>query len=150
LIDGERYERVRGEMLSRLPVTFVLVTRHDSALDDGHEDWADVMAGPRSRGTAVRRHRTGGRQHDPLHVGTTGFPKGAVGSHRNHVTNITHTIVNGALTCFDGVPARWHPPADGAPPAPHRGPVARWTFPFLSHIAGVTGICVITATAGSS
>ena len=41
--------------------------------------------------------------------GTTGFPKGAVGSHRNHITNITNTILGGAMVAVMAPPS-----ADGA------------------------------------
>jgi long-chain acyl-CoA synthetase len=72
--------------------------------------------------------------------GTTGLPKGAVGSHRNHVTNVTNTIVSGALGAIMAGPA--------APSAAPSRAVALWTFPFF-HIAGVTGICLLTTLGGT-
>jgi long-chain acyl-CoA synthetase len=146
LIDGERYERVRGEMLSRRPVTFVVVTRHEGGLDAGHEAWADVMGAPDPDALPFVEIEPEDDSTILYTSGTTGFPKGAVGSHRNHVTNITNTIFNGALQMVMATPPLDSPPAEAAPAAPART-VALWTFPFF-HIAGVTGICVITATAG--
>jgi long-chain acyl-CoA synthetase len=147
LVDGERYERVRGDMLSRLPISFVLVTRSDAPLDDSHESWASVMSAADPESLPYVDIAPDDDSTILYTSGTTGSPKGAVGSHRNHVTNITNTIVNGALNLMMASPPMSSPPADGAPPAPAPRTVALWTFPFF-HIAGVTGICVITATAG--
>jgi acyl-CoA synthetase (AMP-forming)/AMP-acid ligase II len=148
LVDGERYDRVRGEMLSKLPISYVLVTRHAGAVDDGHERWADLMAGADADSLPYVDIDPDDDSTILYTSGTTGFPKGAVGSHRNHITNITNTILNGALQLVMAAPPITDtPPADGAPPAAPPRTVALWTFPFF-HIAGVTGICVITATAG--
>ena len=46
LADGERYERVRGEILDRLEIALVVVVRPEAALDTGHVTWSDVMTGP--------------------------------------------------------------------------------------------------------
>jgi len=74
--------------------------------------------------------------------GTTGRPKGAIGTHRNHVTNLLNTAL-GALvsaTLANG----------GEPPAPDpeaAQPASLCTFP-LFHIAGITSIG-FTALSGS-
>jgi len=148
LIDGERYERVRGEMLSRLPVTYVLVTRHDGELDAGHEGWSDVMAGTDPESLPYVEIDPEDDSTILYTSGTTGVPKGAVGSHRNHVTNITNTVFNGALQMVMAAPPLDSPPAEATPAAAPARTIALWTFPFF-HIAGVTGICVVTATAGA-
>ena len=142
IADGERYDRVRGDILRQTDVEAVIVVRPngDCALDAGHVTWTDVMSaddpgslpdvdiGPDDDSTILYTS------------GTTGFPKGAVGSHRNHITNIMNTLVVGAAGLMMAGPA-----SEGTPP-PSR-PIALWTFPFF-HIAGITGICVITATGG--
>jgi long-chain acyl-CoA synthetase len=66
--------------------------------------------------------------------GTTGRPKGAVGTHRNHCTNILNTLLTGrvsATVANGGVP----PEPDPAAPQPG----ALCTFP-LFHIAGITSL----------
>ena len=67
--------------------------------------------------------------------GTTGRPKGAVATQRNHVTNIMNTLLGGAAARkIAGV----SPPADFQPGALQ-------TFPFF-HIGGLTGLYVATVT----
>lgn len=71
--------------------------------------------------------------------GTTGRPKGAVATHRNHVTNLLNTVVNrrvdAAITNAGTFP-------EPDPDAPQPG--ALLTFP-LFHIAGITVLCFATA-----
>ena len=122
LVDGERYERVRGEMAARLPLTYVLVTRHDGALDPGHESWADVMAGPDPESLPFVDIDPDDDSTILYTSGTTGFPKGAVGSHRNHVTNITNTILNGALQVVMASNPMAAPPAEARRPRHRRAP----------------------------
>ncbi|MER6993884.1 class I adenylate-forming enzyme family protein [Saccharopolyspora hirsuta] len=71
--------------------------------------------------------------------GTTGRPKGAVGTHRNHCTNVLNTVVGRrvqAALANGGV----FPPL-GDPDAPQPGVLL--TFP-LFHIAGLTSLCFAT------
>jgi steroid-24-oyl-CoA synthetase len=74
--------------------------------------------------------------------GTTGRPKGAIGTHRNHCTNVRNTqlgvFVN--ATIANG----GDPPAPD-PDAPQPGTLC--TFP-LFHIAGITGIGATPLTGG--
>ncbi len=63
--------------------------------------------------------------------GTTGFPKGALHTHRNHVTNIQNTLLSATVSAVlaSGVVD------DADPPQPS----ALQTFPFF-HIGGLTGL----------
>ncbi|KAA9159622.1 acyl--CoA ligase [Amycolatopsis acidicola] len=66
--------------------------------------------------------------------GTTGQPKGAIGTHRNHCTNLFNT----ALSAFvSGAMANGGEPVVPDPAAPQPGGLC--TFP-LFHIAGITSI----------
>ncbi|MEO6125819.1 MAG: class I adenylate-forming enzyme family protein, partial [Ilumatobacteraceae bacterium] len=151
IADGERYERVRGDMLQRCAIPTVIVVRADGAtLDPGHVHWADIN-GLDDPGSLPDVAIAPDDDATILYTsGTTGFPKGAVGSNRNHITNITNTLVGGVVAMMTAPPA----PAPAAPaidpaiePAPALQGAALWMFPFF-HIAGVTGICVLTATGG--
>ncbi|MGK2741393.1 class I adenylate-forming enzyme family protein [Tepidicaulis sp. LMO-SS28] len=68
--------------------------------------------------------------------GTTGRPKGAAATHRNHITNIMNTMLNGAVNA--GL-------AGENAPAPPENPGALQTFPFF-HIGGLTGLYMATLT----
>lgn len=75
--------------------------------------------------------------------GTTGRPKGAIASHRNHVTNLTNSFLGGAVSAR--LAAEAAPPGAPSPAAePPPQPVALQTFPFF-HIGGLTGLYVLTA-----
>src|SRR5205823_1189833 len=65
--------------------------------------------------------------------GTTGNPKGAMATHRNHVTNLMNTMLGGTVTrTLAGLPP---PPPD----APQPGVLQ--TFPFF-HIGGLSGLYI--------
>ncbi|WP_345377951.1 class I adenylate-forming enzyme family protein [Pseudonocardia yuanmonensis] len=74
--------------------------------------------------------------------GTTGRPKGAVGTHRNHCTNILNTLLGArvAATIANG-----GTPPDPDPDAPQPGGLC--TFP-LFHIAGITSLTYTALTGG--
>jgi long-chain acyl-CoA synthetase len=72
--------------------------------------------------------------------GTTGRPKGAIGSHRNHCTNIRNIQLGAYIA---GAMAGGGEPLPRRPDAPQRG--ALCAFP-LFHIAGITRICYSVLT----
>jgi acyl-CoA synthetase (AMP-forming)/AMP-acid ligase II len=71
--------------------------------------------------------------------GTTGRPKGAVATHRNHVTNLTNSLLGAAVGARLAGADR---AAQGGEEPPQ--PSALQTFPFF-HIGGLTGLYVMTA-----
>lgn len=69
--------------------------------------------------------------------GTTGAPKGALATHRNHCTNIMNTLFLGALALAMA--------GQSAPPSDVPQPAALQVFPFF-HIGGLTGLYMATTT----
>jgi len=137
ILDGERIERM-APYLPKLPVEIVLGVRdaagspHAQWLDDAlslyldRDAMPDVDIAPDDYSTIMYTS------------GTTGRPKGALATHRNHVTNLTNSFLGGAVAArMAGVV-----PQPGATPPQ---PVSLQTFPFF-HIGGLSGLYVSTAT----
>jgi long-chain acyl-CoA synthetase len=109
----------------------------------GVRSWADLLAALDPAATAPDVAVDPDDDATILYTsGTTGRPKGAVGTHRNHCTNLLNTLLGGfvAGAMLNG----------GVPPAPDPDapqPGALNTFP-LFHIAGLTGL-LYTALAGA-
>ena len=155
VLDDERYGRLLP-VLNQLPASNepqaldepraldqpqalqVLVVRdHDRVYDVTH--WEDALA------AHSEVQDLPAATVDPLDIatimytsGTTGFPKGALHTHRNHTTNIQNTLLAGAV-------ARAQlPDSTGfAPPVPS----ALQTFP-LFHIGGLSGLYISLASGG--
>jgi len=134
LIDGERLERVRP-LLGSLDLKAVIVARRGEA-GDGGIDFQEVVAGPAEALPEVEVEP--GDLATILYTsGTTGNPKGAMATQRNHVTNIMNSLLSGAVArAMAGLP-------DPDPAGPQPG--ALQTFPFF-HIGGLTGLCLSTLT----
>ncbi|MFP5070655.1 class I adenylate-forming enzyme family protein [Pseudonocardia nantongensis] len=102
----------------------------------GARPWADLLAALAADGGVPDADVHPDDDATILYTsGTTGRPKGAIGSHRNHCTNVRNTRLGayvGAAIANGGEP----PPA--APDAPQQGGLC--TFP-LFHIAGITSLC---------
>ncbi|WP_420638808.1 class I adenylate-forming enzyme family protein [Candidatus Poriferisocius sp.] len=85
-VDGERWERLVS--LDDRPDIPVLLTRYPGPLPDGAVDWAEVVGDPDPPGLP----EVAIGPDDDLCVfytsGTTGFPKGAVMTHRGAVHNV--------------------------------------------------------------
>ncbi len=134
LIDGERLERL-APLLSGMNLKALVVARREGRGDAG-TDFADatgraidtlpsVEIGPDDFATILYTS------------GTTGKPKGAVATQRNHITNIMNSLLGGAVARAMA--------GDAAPdPATAPQPAVLQTFPFF-HIGGLTGLYVGTA-----
>ena len=138
VLDGERVERI-APYLAALPLEVVLGVRdavgstHAESLDDALRPYLD-RGGLPDANVAPDDYST-----IMYTSGTTGRPKGALATHRNHVTNLTNSFLGGAVS------ARLAGAAQSVPaPTPPPQPVSLQTFPFF-HIGGLTGMYVMTA-----
>ena len=135
LIDGERLERLLP-LLPGMKLKTIVVARREGQGGVGI-DFAMASGRPADGLPAVEI-----APNDYATIlytsGTTGKPKGAVATHRNHVTNIMNTLLGGAVA--RGLLGDFGPPPAGAPQ-----PAVLQTFPFF-HIGGLSGLYVGTAT----
>lgn len=134
IVDGERQQRLSTEMRKELGISLMVVTRGEA--ESGVTSWSDATGEPAAQFPQVDIDAD-----DDATIlytsGTTGFPKGAAGSHRNYITNIWNTLFSVAL----GSAMAGGPVPDPYGPRPHN--TALSTFPFF-HIAGLCGM--ITST----
>lgn len=136
LIDGERWERLRVHLDEIHPDAVMVARAGAAASSEPTVSWEDLRASFGS-GTDLPDVDVASDDHATIMYtsGTTGRPKGALATHRNHATNIMNTAFLGALAAArSGV----------APPADPPTPASLQIFPFF-HIGGLTGLYTSTA-----
>ena len=140
VVDGERQDRLSNEVLQELGINIAVVTRGEDR--GGWATWHEVTANEKPDIRDVRID-TDDIATILYTSGTTGFPKGAAGTHRNYITNMWNGLLGLAVGArMAGVTAS---------SAPKPQTVALSTFPFF-HIAGLcgmnantnNGVCIIT------
>ncbi|MFM9083169.1 MAG: AMP-binding protein [Actinomycetota bacterium] len=139
IVDGERSERLPAAMLARTSVQNLVTTRCQSRPDA--TPWEDATGNHSA--TLPRVEIAPDDDATILYTsGTTGFPKGAVGSHRNYMTNVGNAILAAAVAMKIAGAAAGAPSAAPTAPAvtaPKPQVRALATFPFF-HIAGLCGL----------
>ena len=134
--DAERLDAVRPH-LPELDLTSVVAVRTEAPGEDA-ERWDDLLAG---LDTTADLPDVSVDPEDDATIcytsGTTGRPKGAVSSHRNHCTNTWNSVLGSAAGALSASGAA--PDLDAPPPG------LLVTFPFF-HIAGITCLCVAIAS----
>jgi long-chain acyl-CoA synthetase len=135
LIDGERLERI-APLLPTLDLRALAVTRREGMGTQG-TDFAEAAA--KETDELPPTEIAPGDFATILYTsGTTGKPKGAVATHRNHTTNILNVMLGGfVMRSMQGLPTA---PDPNAPQ-----PAMLMTFPYF-HIAGMTQLYMSTAT----
>lgn len=134
IVDGERLERLASS-LSQLRPKVLIVARRNELGDEG-VDFSAVTSDPTT--DLPRAEIFPSDLATILYTsGTTGKPKGAVATHRNHVTNFMNTLFGGAVAkamLGDFSPLNFKD-------APQTGILQ--TFPFF-HIGGMSGLYLAT------
>ena len=136
IVDGERLERL-GTTLRRRNLKALIVARRDGLGDEG-VDFSEVV---RDAGDELPKAEIAPSDYSTILYtsGTTGKPKGAVATQRNHLTNYMNSLLGGAVA--RGLLGDFSTP--NLKDAPQLGVLQ--TFPFF-HIGGMSGLYVTTGT----
>jgi long-chain acyl-CoA synthetase len=139
-MDGERLARLQDH-LPQLALPTGIVCRHDGELPAGTERWEDILASlDRSSPLPPADIHPDDDATILYTSGTTGRPKGAIGTQRNHASNFMNTALLGAIGALMSTGT-----LEPSPDAP--SPAALQTFPFF-HIGGLSGLYINTGFGG--
>lgn len=138
LIDGERLDRLAPHRADVSTVELTVVSRAGGAIPGDAVAW-EVLRDRIDRTAPLPDVEIATDDHTSIMYtsGTTGVPKGALATHRNHCTNIMNTWFAGAVAA-----AMAGAKTDPGAPAPQMA--ALQIFPFF-HIGGLTGMYMSTA-----
>lgn len=147
IVDGERAERIKDHLEALPGLLSLIVVRPGAPLPERAEDWADVVASP-GRYAELGDMSLPDVPLDPeddatifYTSGTTGKPKGALGTHRNIMTNLISLGVSPARAFL----RRGEMPPEPDPDAPKRAFLL--SVP-LFHATGCHSILVPNLAAG--
>jgi long-chain acyl-CoA synthetase len=133
--DRERLERVR-DLLPGWGLRGIISVRVDADVE-GVEKWADVRA---RLATTAKLPPAEIAPDDDVTIlytsGTTGRSRGAVHTHRNHITNLLNTRLGGAVGAL----------MTGAQPNPAAAPAAGLATMPMFHISQLSSIYISAAT----
>lgn len=140
LVDGERLQRLRPYLGALDLRTMVVARRHDAG--EGGTDFEAIIAQSSGANLPAVEIDPGDLATILYTSGTTGNPKGAAASHRNHVTNMTNSLLGAAAARMVG---GLRPEAPAV--TPENQPGSLQTFPFF-HMGGFTGLLLGMANGG--
>ena len=147
IVDGERAERIRDHLLNLSELSDLIVVRSGGALPDKAITWADIVGSPGSLSTLpdMALPDVDILPDDDATIfytsGTTGKPKGALGTHRNILTN----LVSLGIAPTRAFLRRGEVPPAPDPEAPKRAFLL--SVPFF-HATGCHSILVPNLAAG--
>ncbi len=151
IVDGERLTRIEDRLAAIPTLKHLIVARHEGDLPDKQElrveAWADVVAAPGQYASlpdaALPPVDIGSDDDATIFYtsGTTGRPKGALGTHRNIITNLISLAISPARACL----RRGEVPPQPDPDAPKRAFLL--SVPFF-HATGCHSILVPNLAAG--
>lgn len=146
IVDDERYERLR-EHLPDLKLNGVIVTRGSlDTLEDGYA-WEDLVAAHGQYDSLQEADLPDVELHPEDNAtlfytsGTTGKPKGALGTHRNIITN----LMNSTFSRVRGFVREGQEPPQLGPDMPQN--ITLMTIPFF-HVTGCHSVMVPSYATG--
>jgi long-chain acyl-CoA synthetase len=133
--DGERIAALADE-LPGLGFEEVIAVRARQALPSSVTNWESVLSGLDPNAVLPEVEIEPDDDATIMYTsGTTGQPKGAIATHRNHATNLRNTELGGAVAMkMAGI----------TPPVERPQASSLQTFPFF-HIGGLSGLYINTA-----
>jgi steroid-24-oyl-CoA synthetase len=147
IVDGERADRIRDHLPNLSGLTSLIVVRSGGALPDGATAWDDIVGPPGSLNKLpdIALPDVDILPEDDATIfytsGTTGKPKGALGTHRNILTN----LVSLGIAPTRAYLRRGEVPLAPDPKAPKRAFLL--SVPFF-HATGCHSILVPNLAAG--